>query len=212
MQPALVALLSALWLREPPTRRQWLGIGIAVAGACVVALPDILSTPTALTGRALLGDGLALAGAATAACYFVAGRRLRATLDIWPYVGLVYGTCFVMLIVFAASVRAPVLHQPPRELAIFLALAIGPMLLGHTGLNWALKYLPAYVVNLTLLGEPIGATLLAAIIPSIREVPGVATFVGGAMIVAGVYVTTRRQRSGRPRGPALARISGQARD
>jgi len=194
-QPAMVALLSAGWLREPPTRRQWLGIGIAMAGAFVVALPDMASAANATTERALFGDMLALAGAAAAACYFVAGRKLRATLDIWPYVALVYGTCFIVLIGLAAIVQAPVLRQPPRELAIFSALAVGPMLLGHTGLNWALKYLPAYVVNLTLLGEPVGATLLAAVLPGIREVPGLATLSGGALILVGIYVTARAARA-----------------
>jgi drug/metabolite transporter (DMT)-like permease len=191
MQPAIVALLSAGWLKEPPSARQWLGIAIAMGGAFVVALPDLVAGTGATSPHALLGDGLALAGAATAACYFVAGRRLRFTLDIWPYVGLVYGTCFVVLIGLALLVHAPVLGQPPREIAIFAALAIGPMLFGHTGLNWALKYLPAYVVNLTLLGEPVGATILAAILPGIRETPGALTLVGGALILAGIYVTAR---------------------
>jgi drug/metabolite transporter (DMT)-like permease len=194
-QPAMVALLSAGWLREPPTQRQWIGIAIAMAGAFVVALPDMAAAGSATTGRALFGDGLALAGAAAAACYFVAGRKLRSTLDLWPYVAVVYGTCFIVLIGFAALVHAPVLHQPPRELAIFAALAIGPMLLGHTGFNWALKYLPAYVVNLTLLGESVGATILAALLPGIREVPGVATLIGGALILAGICVTARAARA-----------------
>jgi drug/metabolite transporter (DMT)-like permease len=197
MQPAMVALLSAGWLREPPSRRQWLGIAVAMMGAFVVALPDFVTSGSGGGGRALFGDALALAGAATAACYFVTGRRLRATLDVWPYVGLVYGTCFVVLLVFAAIVRAPLAPQPPRELGIFAALAVGPMLLGHTGLNWALKYLPAYVVNLTLLGEPIGATLLAAVLPGIRELPGVATLVGGALVLTGIYVTARATRAAR---------------
>lgn len=191
MQPALVAMLSAGWLGEPPSRRQWGGIGVAMLGAVVVALPDLMSPANAVSGHALLGDGLALAGAIAAACYFVVGRRLRATLDIWPYVALVYGTCLVALLIMAASVHAPVFGQPPRELAIFAGLAIGPMLFGHTGLNWALKYMPAYVVALTLLGEPIGATILAAVLPGIREVPGPAVFLGGALILAGIYVTTR---------------------
>lgn len=193
-QPALVAVLSGTWLHEPPTRRQWLGIGIAMIGAFIVALPDLSSLTGPASSRALVGDALALVGAAAAACYFVAGRRLRAALDVWPYVGLVYGMCFVTLVGLALVARVPVWRQPPRELEIFAALAIGPMLAGHTGLNWALKHLPAYVVNLTLLGEPVGATLLAALLPGIREVPGASTFLGGVLILAGVLVAARAAR------------------
>jgi drug/metabolite transporter (DMT)-like permease len=194
VQPALVALLSGAVLAEPPTSGQWLGITTAMLGALVVALPDLIATAGAMTGRALIGDLLALIGAATAAGYVIAGRRLRSVLDIWPYVSIVYGVCFVMLLIFAAAVKAPVLGQPPREIALFLALAIGPMLFGHTGLNWALKYLPAYVVNLTLLGEPVGATLLAAMLPGIREIPRVATVVGGLLVLVGIFVAARATR------------------
>ncbi|MEO7084429.1 MAG: DMT family transporter [Gemmatimonadaceae bacterium] len=194
MQPAIVALLSVFWLREPPTAKQWFGIAVAMIGALIVAVPDFRNVSGDAARHAILGDLLALLGAITAACYFVAGRRLRATLDLWPYVGLVYGTCFVVLIAFAVVVHAPVIDQPPREIAIFAALAAGPMLLGHTGLNWALKYLPAYVVNLTLLGEPVGATVLAAILPGIRELPGPLTIIGGGLILGGVFVTARANR------------------
>jgi drug/metabolite transporter (DMT)-like permease len=192
-QPVVVALLSVFWLHEAPSRRQWLGIAIAMLGALVVALPDLMaSTPTADRPRAVLGDILALVGALTAATYFVAGRRLRGTLELWAYVGLVYGSCFVVLLLIALVTSAPVLPQPSRELAIFAALALGPMLLGHTGLNWALKRSPAYVVNLTLLGEPVGATLIAALLPGIREVPAPLTFVGGAIVFVGILLTARR--------------------
>ena len=192
-QPVVVALLSAFWLREVPTRRQWMGIAVAMLGALLVAAPDLLAVgPADDHPRALLGDLLALIGAATAAIYFVAGRRLRGTLDLWSYVGLVYGSCFVALLALAALTRAPLTPQPPRELAIFAGLALGPMLLGHTGLNWALKRSPAYVVNLTLLGEPVGATLIAAFLPGIREVPAPMTFVGGAIVLIGILLTARR--------------------
>ena len=192
-QPVVVAVLSVFWLREAPSRRQWIGISVAMLGALVVALPDLLATQDAVNRpRALLGDLLALVGAVTAATYFVAGRRLRGTLELWAYVGLVYGTCFVALLLLALLASAPMLHQPPRELAIFAGLALGPMLLGHTGLNWALKRSPAYVVNLTLLGEPIGATLIAAFLPGIREVPAPLTFVGGAIVFVGILLTVRR--------------------
>lgn len=190
-QPVVVAVLSALWLEEPPTRRQWVGIAIALLGALIVALPDLARPPAepGHRGSALLGDFLALGGAATAAVYFVAGRRLRATLDLWPYVGLVYGACFVVLLLLDAATGVHLAPQPPREWAIFAALALGPMLLGHTGLNWALKHSRAYVVNLTLLGEPVGATLIAAAIPAIAEVPPLSTLLGGVIVLAGIVVT-----------------------
>jgi drug/metabolite transporter (DMT)-like permease len=192
-QPVVVALLSVLWLRESPTRRQWTGIAVAMLGALIVALPDLVATAaTAARPRALLGDLLALVGAVTAATYFVAGRRLRGTLDLWAYVGLVYGSCLVALLLLVFLTGAPLLPQPPRELAIFAGLALGPMLLGHTGLNWALKRSPAYVVNLTLLGEPVGATLIAALLPGIREIPAPLTFVGGAIVFVGILLTARR--------------------
>jgi drug/metabolite transporter (DMT)-like permease len=98
----------------------------------------------------------------------------------------------VTLLVIAAAVRVPLLPQPPRELMIFVALALGPMLLGHTGMNWALKHLPAYVVNLTVLGEPVGATLLAALLPGIREVPSALTLVGGGLVLAGILLAVTR--------------------
>ncbi len=193
-QPVVVALLSMIWLHEAPSGRQWTGIGIAMLGALIVAAPHLAGDAAGAGShpRALLGDLLALGGALTAAIYFVAGRRLRASLDLWPYVGLVYGTCFVVLLVLAALASAPLAPQPPRELAIFAALALGPMLLGHTGLNWALKHSPAYVVNLTLLGEPVGATVIAALLPGIREVPSPVTLAGGAIVLAGILLTARR--------------------
>jgi drug/metabolite transporter (DMT)-like permease len=189
-QPVIVALLSAVFLHEAPVRRQWIGIAVAVAGAVVVAGPDLLA-PGATSRRAVIGNLLALVGAVAAALYFLVGRRLRGKLDLWPYVALVYGACFVTLVVCALAVGAPLWPQRPREIAIFAGLALGPMLIGHTGCNWALRYLPAYVVNVALLGELVGATILAALLPSINEVPPPPTVVGGALILAGIAVTSK---------------------
>ena len=192
LQPVFVALLSAWFLSEPPERRQWTGIGLALAGAGVIAAEGFTDVVVATGHRPMLGNLLAVAGAVTAAIYYVIGRGLRKTIDLWAYVAVVYGACFVALLTVAATIGAPLTPQPPAELAIFAGLAIGPMLLGHTGMNYALRYLPAYVVNLTVLGEPVGATLLAAIIPGIAEVPTMATLAGGVLILGGVILAARR--------------------
>jgi len=194
LQPAIVGVLSAVWLRESPDQRQWLGIGIAMLGALAVAGQDARGLEGFAGSRALLGDLLAVAGAIAAALYYLAGRRLRGTLDLWPYVALVYGACLLTLLALVMITGVSLWPQSSRELAIFAALAAGPMMLGHTGMNWALRYLPAYVVNLTVLGEPIGATLLAAFLPGIREVPSALTMLGGALVLGGILLALPRKR------------------
>lgn len=196
MQPLIVASLSAVWLREPPSRQQWLGIGVAMIGALAVASPDLLGAGTvSFRGRAAIGDALAIAGAVTAAGYYVIGRRLRVTLDLWAYAALVYGSCLAVLLLIAVAVGVPLAPYPRREFEIFALLALGPMLLGHTGMNWALRHARAYQVSIVLLGEPIGATLLAALLPGIRERPGVATLLGGALVLAGILLAERPRRT-----------------
>ena len=77
-----------------------------------------------------------------------------------------------------------------QDWMVFLALAAVPMMLGHTGINYALRYLPAYVANLASLGEPVGATLIAWALPAIREVPPLQTLLGGALVLVGITLGT----------------------
>lgn len=194
LQPALVAIGSAALLHEAVTRRQALGLSVGIVGALLVAAPAVFGS-SAATGLAtsaplglpprIFGDLLALIGAVTASLYYLAGRRLRATLDIVPYVALVYGWCTLALVALALVRGDPLGPYGAQDWAIFAALAAGPMLLGHTGMNWALKHLPAHVVNLTVLGEPVGASLLAMLIPAIGERPDLWTIAGGGLILMG---------------------------
>jgi drug/metabolite transporter (DMT)-like permease len=193
LQPALVAAGSAAFLGEPPSRRQWLGVIVAIAGAFVIAWGDLADGGLAAGRRALLGDLLAILGAATVAAYYLTGRKIRQKLELWSYVSLVYGVCLIALLMLSLFLGVTLWPQPPRELLIFVALAIGPMMLGHTGMNWALGLLPAFIVNLAVLGEPVGATILAMVIPGIGEVPSLMTLLGGSIVLAGIVTTAYRR-------------------
>jgi drug/metabolite transporter (DMT)-like permease len=207
LHPVVIVGGSALFLSERPSRRQVAGIVVAMIGAAVVAFGDTGRDPSIVDDIAgafgevadavglaqrqpLLGDLLAVIGAATVGVYYLVGRSLRQRLSLWPYVGLVYGACLVALLALAAGSGATLWPQPAREWWIFAAIAVGPMLLGHTGFNWSLKYVPAYVVSLALLAEPVGATILAAVIPGIAETPGPWTLVGGAIALTGLALGT----------------------
>src|SRR5260370_29007545 len=67
-------------------------------------------------------------------------------------------------------------------------MAAGPMLVGHTGMNYALKHLSASTVNVAALGEPIGASVIAWLVPAIHEVPSPGVGIGAGLVLAGVLV------------------------
>jgi drug/metabolite transporter (DMT)-like permease len=198
-QPIFVAAGAYLLLDEAVDRRIVGGILVAVAGAAVMSLADPGAT-VPVAGRALLGNALALVGAAAFAAYTVAGRALRQRVNLFPYVTVVYGVCAGALLVGALArggalagrppgeLFALLLDYPAREWLLFLAMAVGPGIFGHTVVNWALKHLESSVVSVTLLGEPVGSTLLAAALLS--EYPGPATVAGGAVVLAGIYATS----------------------
>jgi drug/metabolite transporter (DMT)-like permease len=197
-QPVFVGIISMVFLHERPTRGEWLGIALGVGGAAVIGWGDF--------GRgrdALIGDLLALAGAIFVSGYYVIGRGVRQRLDLWNYIFIVYGIAATALL--GAALVLPgvaVTGYPARDWLVFVALAAGPMMIGHTGVNYALRYVPAYIANLATLGEPVGATLIAWLLPAIREEPGPQTLLGATFVLAGIAVgaTAGRRARGRDAG------------
>ena len=185
LSPVFAWVLSRVFLGEQPTMRQSWGILLAVGGAIVIALGD------AQTGAAgaLLGDALALTGALCSAIYFVIGRHLRSRLGLTAYVTPVYGVAALLLLGWAAARGEAFAPYAARDWAIFAALAAGPMLIGHTGLNYALRHIPAWGVGAAALGEPIGAIAIARLLPAIAERPGGVALLGGACCLAGIVLT-----------------------
>lgn len=200
-QPVFVAVGAAVLLDERVTRRMVAGILVAVAGVATMSLGGLLSGGALAGARPLYGNALALVGAVMAGGYVLAGRSLRQRVALVPYVTVVYSVCAVALFGVAAvevAAGGPVatlgalVTYPLEEWLLFLAMAVGPGVFGHTVINWALEYVESSVVSVTLLGEPVGSTLLALVL--LAEVPDAFTVAGGAVVLAGIYVTA----TGRP--------------
>ena len=184
--PLFVGLVSAVWLSEAPDRTEWAGIVLAVAGAAAVGWGDLAggSDP-------VLGDLLAVSGAVLTALYFVLGRRLRSRLGIWSYAVPVYAVAAGVAGLFVLGTGGPFAGWGLPTWGFLAAMAVGPMLLGHTSFNWALEHVRAYVVSVVTLLEPVGATLLAVLVLGRDEIPGAATVAGGLAVLAGVWLSIR---------------------
>ena len=201
--PLWVALLSPLFLREIPTRWVWMGMGLALLGGIIVGLGDSCSLadsrltcpPLAdlLAGSAFLGNFLALAGAWAVAAYLMIGRRLRAKISLVPYIFIVYGVAALALLLTMLAARQTPFGYPPIAYLWMLCLALIPQLIGHSTYNWALRYMPASLVSVTTLGEPIGSAILAFFI--LGESPSALTLLGGALILVGIYLASISRNS-----------------
>jgi len=184
LKPVFAWAIAAVWLREHPTRTEGWGIVIAVLGASLIGLGD-----ARLSLGALGGDALAVLGALTGAGYYVIGRRVRQTVGIWRYATGVYAVAAVALAALAVIRSTPLTGFAGRDWAVFGAMAAGPMLIGHTGMNYALRHFRATTVNVAALGEPVGASLIAWLVPAIHEVPAPVAMLGAVVVLLGISLS-----------------------
>jgi len=187
--PLLVGILSHYVLREK--LNAWMAIGIAVGfgGVVVIAVAD-----STVRSASLVGDLLAFLGGVAAGFYFLAGRRLRQRIPLIAYAFVVYVSATGVLFLYTLSLGESLVPTGPdwrTELVLFLAMAVIPQIGGHTLYNWSLRWVTAPIVSLSLVGEPIGSSLLAWVL--LDQVPGAAVAVGGALALAGIYLTATGQ-------------------
>jgi drug/metabolite transporter (DMT)-like permease len=195
--PLWVALFAWAFLRRAPTLSMLLGILLAVAGGAVIAFGDLVGATQASTAPSpLLGDALALLGAVALAGYLLLGRAAQHRgLAIDAYAGVAYAVAALVLLPLPALLGVAYLDYPLATFGWILALALVPQLIGHTGINFAMRHLdPTRVATATLM-EPVGAALLAAAI--FAEVPSVVTLLGAAALLTGVFITVRTRPTDR---------------
>jgi drug/metabolite transporter (DMT)-like permease len=189
--PLWVGLLTPLVTKERIRPRVALSILISVAGGIIIGAGDF-----ALGTDALLGDGLALAGSVCAAVYLLLGRNLRRRLSLLAYVMVCYGSAAVILWVLVLALQMPIAGFSLETYACFGGLAVVSQIIGHSSYNWALRWFSTSLIAVSLLGEPIGATILAYIL--FDEGLSVSKFIGGALILSAIYLAATAE-AGRKR-------------
>jgi drug/metabolite transporter (DMT)-like permease len=202
-QPVWAALLARLRGHRVP-RIAWVGTGLCVVGAALVAGIDLQ-----VSTRALAGDLLALVGAAMAAGYVTVGGVVRSDLGVESggavrsdlgaesgdavristvsYTAICYSVCAVLLLVVDLASGQRLAGWGAGTWLKIVGLTVGAQLLGHSLVNVALRSTSATVVSLVMLLEVPGAALIAALwlhqVPGVVALPGLALLLGGAALV-----------------------------
>ena len=183
-----VAIIGWLILGERLNQRAIYGTIIALFGIIVLFWGDLVEDPGNFRGNILAFISGILAG-----LYYLGGRRLRKEISLPMYALVVY--FFSALTMWSVVIVQDLPYQslPVVEIQLFILMALIPTLLGHTTQNWALAYLPAYVVSISLLAEPVGSGILAWFV--FDELPSLGVFIGGLTVLVGVYVAASSEKA-----------------
>jgi len=186
--PLWVGILTPVISKDRLTLMTKIGIVISVIGGAIIGAGDF-----ATGGQALWGDFLALLGSICAAVYLLLGRNLRRKLSLLAYVIICYGSAAIILWVLVIALGLQVVGFSSGTYAAFAGMALISQIIGHTSYNWALKWFSASLIAVSLLGEPIGATILAYII--FDETLTWTKLVGGSLILAAIYLAARGEKT-----------------
>ena len=185
IDPIFVALVSHFFLKEKINGRVLAGIVISLIGVMIIALGDARASEASL-----MGDLLALLGGLMLGIYLLGGRMFRRDLDLTTYVVPVYSSAAVVLLLMSLLTGTPLIGYASKDYLLFFLIALVPMIFGHTFYNWALRYVSAPVVSVSLLGEPVGASILAFFL--LNEVPRNQVMLGGVVTLVGILLSSYR--------------------
>ncbi|MFN7472656.1 MAG: DMT family transporter [Roseiflexaceae bacterium] len=188
--PLWVGIVARVWFKEALNRYRVIGMVLTIAGSIGIAVSD----QTASVGtNPLLGNVLAIVGAISGSAYFLLGRGLRSDLPLLHYIWMTYGAAALVLLVAAIGFGFTTLPASGMTWLVLIGLALGPQLLGHTSINYAMRHLSALLVTIALLGEPVGSAILAFVLFQEQVAP--LQVMGLVALLLGIGVTAVGERT-----------------
>ncbi len=184
--PLITALIERFILGEKIKIIQWIGMMLAFLGVVALSFTSVKNFSNNNDTNSFLGVILALIGAFTAAVYFTIGRMIRKRISTITYTSITYASAALILLAFSTSMGYNLTNYNSTTWIYFLLLAIVPMLGGHSILNYLLKYIKASIITATVLGEPVGASILAILI--LNEILPIHSYIYMMITIIGIFI------------------------
>lgn len=190
-----LVIIIGLWLlRKPATKIQSIGALVGFVGAAVV-----VGGGASETGVSLYGDFLAFLGAVTVVGYLAIGRMVRGWMPLFLYAFPVTLVSAIALTAWAILSEGLTFNLDDMTGAfgwisitwiLYVGyLALGPGLLGHTGINAVLRWIPPLTISMMLIMEPVIGSIIGWII-GVDSIPQIWTLIGGLLMVSGLALVT----------------------
>jgi drug/metabolite transporter (DMT)-like permease len=188
--PFFVGMMSWLVFHRRPRASFWIGLGLALAGCLMIIGADLRSGGAQ---GSLSGDVMALVASVFFAAYLVTTERIRPKMDTLTFSTLAIAGSIATLFVLCLALRIPLSGYPPRAWLAIAGLGIISQLVAYFALVYALGHLPATITSVGLLAQVPSTALLAMVL--LGEPLTALQLLGGAIVLAGIYVVNRGEGS-----------------
>jgi len=186
LQP-IVSLVGGFFLfKERTSLSAIMTMGIAIIGAMMIGWGDF-----GLSQDAIMGDLLSFFSVIAVVGYLLIGQSIVKKISHWLYSFCVFFAASIILTIYNVSTGVSLSGYPAKEWGIFLLLATVPTV-SHVINNWLLKYVNATTISMSILGEPVGATILAVILLNEHLVNW--QIAGGLLVLLGVFFFLSQQQ------------------
>jgi len=189
MHPVMLIVAESLIFKKSFRKIVWAGVFVSFSGSVMLGLADDASLE--MFPQALLGNALAFTAAVIFVVYFMLGRKIRQYTEWIDYVFYVYLyatiTCGVLTIIWVGGLPA----ISGTAILVGFALAVGPTIIGHGSMNYAVKYVSPTLLSTLILSEAVFAAIAAYFI--FDEMPSALSFGAMAIIMTGVTLTWYRR-------------------
>ncbi|TCZ80977.1 DMT family transporter [Paenibacillus albiflavus] len=156
LEPVVVMVGSYFVFRHKTSFSAIMAMLVAILGAMMIGWGDFR-----FAGDAWIGDVLSFLSMVAVAIHMILGKSLRTHMSAFVYSWWVFLIGGLLLLIYNLIIGYSIFQYDANEWLLFLLLAIIPTLFGHVLFNWLLKYMSATTVSMSVLGEPLGATILA---------------------------------------------------
>jgi drug/metabolite transporter (DMT)-like permease len=187
LQPIVALLGGFLIYKERTSISTLITIGISIIGVVIIGWGDFgLSSKSVI-----IGDILSFLSVLAIVGYLLIGQNKVKQISHWTYSFCVFFFAALILNIYNLLVGIPIGGYDTREWGIFILLAIFPTI-AHVIYNYLLNYVNTTTISMSILGEPVGAIILAIILLD-EPIVGL-QIVGGFFVLLGVFLFLIQQR------------------
>jgi len=155
--PALLVVVGTLAFNERYRASEVAGAVLAMVGVALLSTSDPLR-------RFFVGVLLSLSGMVFMVLYLSVGKLMRERLDTFSYVTAVYAPAAAFSAAISAALGYSLTGYDAVSWLSFLALALVPMIGGHTVMNYLIGRRDLISSTVAMMAEPVGSAALAYLI------------------------------------------------